>query len=138
MIFDWLRRLLRRPKPLGARGEDAATKYLRRLRYRIIARGVRNQLGEIDIVARDGRTIVFVEVKTRASTDHGHPSEMVTPDKQRRLTRLAVAFLKRYRLLEQPARFDIVAVTWPADARQPRIDHIKHAFEATGFDGFFS
>ncbi|HEX4129780.1 MAG TPA: YraN family protein [Pirellulales bacterium] len=141
-MWQWLARLwpfaTRTSGPLGARGEDAAARYLRGHGYRILARGKRSRMGEIDIVARDGRTLVFVEVKTRTDRAHGHPVEMVHVDKQRRLTRLALGYMKRYRLLEQPARFDIVAITWPADAPQPQIEHFKHAFEATGFDGFFS
>lgn len=101
---------------MGARGEAAAARYLKRLGYRILVRGDRVRLGEIDLVALDGRTIVFVEVKTRESADSGHPAEAVDSGKQRRLTRLALSFLKRHRLLEYPARFDIVAVTWPAGA----------------------
>jgi len=130
--------LARDPLPLGPRGERAAARYLRRQGYKIVARGERSPLGEIDLVAVDGRTVVFVEVKTRESQDGGHPADAVTPDKQRRLTRLALAYLKRHRLLENPARFDVVAITWPAGARQPTIEHLRAAFEATGFKGPFS
>ena len=124
--------------PLGPRGEQAAARYLRRQGYKIVARGERSPLGEIDLVAVDGRTVVFVEVKTRESQDSGHPADAVTPDKQRRLTRLALAYLKRHRLLENPARFDVVAITWPAGARQPTIEHFRAAFDATGFKGPYS
>lgn len=80
-------------------------------------------------MAVDGRMVVFVEVKTRRSDQQGHPSEAVDLAKQRRLTRLATAYLKRRRLLHCAARFDIVAVTWP-DRGRPRIEHFRHAFEA--------
>ena len=70
----------------GQRGELAAAKFLRRLGYRIIAHGERDNLGEIDLIAIDGRTIVFVEVKSRQSTDAGHPADAVDGEKQRRLT----------------------------------------------------
>ena len=85
-----------------------------------------------------GKTIVFVEVKTRQSHAAGHPSDAVDDVKQRRLTRLAVTFLKRYGLVECPARFDVIAITWPAKKWFPKIEHIKNAFEAVGKWEFYS
>jgi putative endonuclease len=126
------------PKTLGRRGEDAAARYLRRQGYRIIARGSRARLGEIDLVCLDRGTIVFVEVKTRTSIEAGHPVEAVTPRKQRHVTRTAVALLKRHRLLESPARFDVVGVTWPEGCRRPTIEHFPDAFEAAGRGEFYS
>lgn len=84
------------------------------------------------------RTIVFVEVKTRESHIAGHPAEAVDERKQTRLTRLALAYLKFHSLLDQPARFDVIAVTWPAGSRQPTIEHFENAFEARGLPGMFS
>ena len=136
-IAAWRREWFR-PRTLGERGEAVAAKYLKRLGYKIVARGERGRLGEIDLVAVDGRTVVFVEVKTRQSQDAGHPADAVDADKQRRLTRLAMAFLKRHGLLEYPVRFDIVAVTWPADRRRPSIEHFRGAFEAQGRESMFS
>jgi putative endonuclease len=133
---DWLRK--RRPKSFGEEGEAAAAKHLRRLGYKIVARRERGRLGEIDIVAVDRQTVVFVEVKTRRSHDAGHPTESITADKQRRLTRSALAFLKRFDLLENPARFDVVAVTWAEHERRPVIEHYQNAFEATGEGQLFS
>ena len=127
-----------RPRPLGARGEALAAKYLKRQGYKIVSRGGRSPFGELDIVAVDGRTLVFAEVKTRASHDAGHPADAVGPDKQQRLTRLALAFLKRHDLLEYPARFDVIAVTWPDGAARPSIEHFKNAFEAIGHGQMFS
>src|SRR6187399_3289756 len=126
------------PKPLGRRGEDAAARYLKKLGYIIVARGHRDNIGEIDLVAVDGRTVVFIEVKTRTSHDAGHPADAVDGKKQQRLTRLALSYMKRHDLLECPARFDVVAVTWPADSNQPTIEHFQNAFEPTGFSGMFS
>jgi putative endonuclease len=127
------------PKALGQRGEEAAARFLRRRGCKILARGDRlRRRDELDLVVLDGKTIVFVEVKTRRSQEFGHPAEAVDPAKQRRLTRLAVTFLKRHRLLEHPARFDVVAVTWPEGSRSPTIEHIQNAFEAAGKDGFYS
>jgi putative endonuclease len=128
----------RRYRSLGQRGERAAERYLRRLRYKIVARRERGRLGEIDLVAVDGRTVVFVEVKTRRSHHSGHPAEAVGPQKQQRLTRLALAYLKRHELLECASRFDVLAITWPAEARRPTIEHIKNAFEAVGRGQMFS
>jgi putative endonuclease len=136
-ILNFLRRFTT-VRTLGQRGEDAAARFLRRRGYKIVARGDRAVLGELDLVAVDGRTIVFVEVKTRESHDKGHPAEAVDPEKQRRLSRLAVAYLRRHDLLEYQARFDVVAVTWPRNARKPVIEHFPHAFEATGWGGMFS
>jgi putative endonuclease len=138
-LLDWLRRLFPK-KTLGQRGEAAAARYLRRRRYKILARGDRCGPGELDLVAldRDRKTIVFVEVKTRQSQAAGHPSDAVDDVKQRRLTRLAVTFLKRYGLLECPARFDVIAITWPAKKWFPTIEHIKNAFEAVGKWEFYS
>ena len=136
-ILGWLRRLSLK-KTLGKRGEAAAARYLRRRGYKILARGDRFGPGELDLVALDGKTIVFIEVKTRESSLAGHPSDAVDNIKQRRLTRLAVTFLKRHGLLECPARFDVVAITWPAKKWFPTIEHIKNAFEAVGKWEFYS
>jgi putative endonuclease len=114
---------------LGNRGERAAARYLRRRGMRIIARGYRTPRGEIDLVARDGATLVFVEVKSRRQ---GTPAEAVTPEKQRRLTVAALHFLKRHNLLDKPCRFDVVAIVWPDDRLSPTIEHIPNAFEAVG------
>ncbi|HQU43881.1 MAG: YraN family protein [Planctomycetia bacterium 21-64-5] len=127
-----------RPATLGQRGEALAARHLRRRGYRIVARGSRAALGELDLVAVDGRTVVFVEVKTRRSQDAGHPADAVDDDKQRRLTRLAVAYLRRHGLLEYPARFDVVAITWPAGRGKPTVEHFPRAFNAVGHDGMFS
>jgi putative endonuclease len=117
---------------LGQRGEAAAARFLHRQGLTIVARSDRGRLGEIDLVAVDQRTVVFVEVKTRRSHEAGHPAEAVDRAKQRRLTRLALTYLKRHGLLENPARFDVVAVTWSDDAKPPVIEHFRNAFEPTG------
>jgi putative endonuclease len=114
---------------LGERGERAAARYLRRQGMRILLRGYRATRGEIDLIARDRDTLVFVEVKARR---RGVPAEAVTSEKQRRITIAALRFLRRHRLLDQRCRFDIVAIVWPDDRRPPQIEHIKNAFEAVG------
>jgi putative endonuclease len=131
LVSRWRQRLFP-AKPLGQRGEAAAARYLRRRRYKILARGHRFRLGELDLVALDGRTIVFVEVKTRESAEAGHPSEAVDRPKQRKLTQMAQSFLKRHRLVDYPARFDVIGITWPPGQRRPTIEHISNAFEAVG------
>ena len=137
VVQRWRERFFPR-KTLGQRGEAAAARYLRRRGYKVLARSDHFGPGELDLVMLDRRTIVFVEVKTRESHAAGHPAEAVDERKQRRLTRLAVTFLKRHRLLEYPARFDVVAITWPTDRRRPEIEHIENAFEAVGEGEFFS
>lgn len=123
---------------LGSRGERAAARFLRGKGYRILERGCRSRVGEIDLVALEGRTIVLVEVKTRRSDKGGTPAEAVGHEKQRRLTRAALGYLKARNLLEQRARFDVVAVTWPEGSRRPVIDHFQNAFESQGTGQFFS
>lgn len=113
------------------RGEGLAARYLQQLGYRLLARGHRNSGGEIDLIARDGQVIVFVEVKTRQSTTHGLPSDAVDREKQRRLTRAALVYLKRRRWLDRASRFDVVSVVWKDDHQPPEITHFRHAFEAT-------
>ena len=137
VVFHWFERLFPK-KTLGQRGEAAAARYLKRRGYKVLARGDRFGPGELDLVMLDRDTIVFVEVKTRQSHDAGHPAEAVDEVKQRKLTRLAVTFLKRYGLLERPARFDVIAITWPAGKWFPTIEHIRNAFEAVGKWEFYS
>lgn len=125
-------------KLLGDRGEVAAVRWLKRSGFRIIAKQYRNAFGEIDIIAKERDQIVFVEVKTRRSTDAGQPFEAVGVHKQRKLTRLALAWLKKHRQLECSARFDVISIVWPEDARAPRIDHFRNAFEPADAGQFFS
>ncbi len=132
----WLR--LDRRLPLGRRGENAAARHLQRLGYVIVARGQRDSIGELDLVAVDRRTVVFVEVKTRTTQDAGHPADAVDDAKQQRLTRLALSYMRRHDLLECRARFDVVAVTWGDASRRPLIEHFRNAFEAVGCEGLFS
>ncbi len=113
----------------GERGERAAARYLKREGMRILVRSYRIPSGEIDLIARQGDLLVFVEVKTRKQ---GAPAEAVGPLKQKRLTSAAMHFLKRHGLLECRWRFDIVAVVWADVGRDPRIEHIPNAFESVG------
>jgi putative endonuclease len=114
---------------LGEGGENAAARHLRGLGYRIIERNFRCELGEVDIIARDGRTLVFVEVKTREEDDPT-PEAQVDAGKQHQLTRAARVYLSRYGTPQPPARFDVIGIVWPA-GRSPQIRHTIDAFEAT-------
>jgi len=134
----WLAAQRPQPKTLGQRGEAAAARFLEKKGYVIVARSNRMRHGELDLVAVDQRTVVFVEVKTRRSHDAGHPADAVDEDKQRRLTHLALIYLKRHHLLECPARFDVVAITWPDDGCEPVIEHYVNAFSAVGQWQLFS
>lgn len=116
---------------LGRRGEDEAARHLQSLGYRILGRRERVLRGDIDIVALDGRTVVFVEVRSRSDTSHGHPAETVGPTKQRRIAELAAAYIRRHRLQDQSVRIDVVAVTFPAEPQaQPVVEHYQNAFES--------
>ena len=110
------------------RGEAIAALCLRLKGYRIEARNWRCALGEIDIVAWDGETLVFVEVKARAGRSAGSPEEAVTGAKQRRLVGLARAYLGKRRGEPPPSRFDVVAVELVAP--WPHIRHLNSAFRA--------
>ncbi len=112
--------------PLGRRGERAAEKYLKRNGYRIVARNFRAAGAEIDLVAIDGETLVFVEVKTRRSRISGAPEEAVDERKQLRMRRAAEAFATRYRAGEKELRFDIVAVN--AAGKRLGIELLRNAF----------
>ncbi len=115
-------------KSLGRRGEEEAARDLARRGLAILDRNVRSRLGEIDLVARDGRTLVFVEVKSRREGAGDPPEAAVTPEKRRRLARLALGYLKMKRLGDSPCRFDVVAVTLDDGDRVSRIRHIPGAF----------
>ncbi len=114
---------------LGQGGETLAAERLESLGYTILGRNVRLSNGELDVVARDGQTVVFIEVKTRSGTGYGSPQEAVDPPKQRRLTRLALEWLQIHELAEASARFDVVAVVMDNRGR-PEIEVFKNAFEA--------
>jgi putative endonuclease len=137
-LNTWLEWLRPTPRPLGPRGERYAARWLRKRGYKIVAGGHRTRYGEIDLVAVLGETIVFVEVKTRASYQLGDAAEAVDAQKQRRFARTALGFLKEHGLLEYPVRFDVIAIVWPDGARTPELLHVPNAFEPSGFGQFFS
>ena len=113
---------------LGKSGEDLACKELERRGYEILTRRYRTRFGEIDIVARSNKTIVFVEVKTRAGDEFGGGAGAVTPWKQRRIAQMAIDYLSRNKLHDQPCRFDVVTVDMKDSG--PEVMVYEHAFEA--------
>ena len=118
-------------RSVGQRGEEEAARFLEKRGFAILDRNVRSRLGEIDLVARDGATVVFVEVKTRREGDA--PEAAVTGGKQRRLGRLAQQYLKWKRLGEVRGRFDVVAVTLDHEGRVKTIRHLPAAFEVAAW-----
>jgi putative endonuclease len=116
----------------GTRSERAAAQFLKRLGYRIVARNYSCPLGELDLVAVEGCSVVFVEVRSTSTEDMSGPANSVDTAKQRRLTELALHFLKKHRLLNCSARFDVLTLSWPAGRRKPQIAHYRNAFEAVG------
>jgi len=86
--------------------------------------------GDIDLVALDGRTVVFVEVRSRSDTVHGHPAETVGPQKQRRIAELATAYIRRHRLEDCQVRIDVVTVTFGPEGSRPVVEHFQNAFDS--------
>ncbi len=114
----------------GHRSERAAAGFLRRLGYRILQHNFSCRLGEIDMVALDGQCIVFVEVRSTESADTAGPAHSVDRRKQQKLTQLGRYYLKVKNVNDHPARFDVLAISWPAQQAEPRIVHFPNAFEA--------
>jgi len=116
-----------KPQNFGKKGESLAAWYLRNKGYKIIEQNYRRRVGESDIIAREKKTIVFVEVKSRKSVRYGSPKWAVTPQKQRKISMVALYYLKATRQTDVKARFDVVAITDNRD--EPQIEIIKNAFE---------
>ena len=115
----------------GKQGEELAVAYLQQLGYRILERNYRCPLGEIDIVAREKGTLVFVEVKSRKSEQFGDPELAVGKTKQRKLTLIALYYLARQNASAQGARFDVVAVKMLGDRTEVKL--IRDAFEPADY-----
>lgn len=117
-------------KLLGDFGEDAACRYLRKHRFRILARNFSCRFGEIDIIARNRDFLVFAEVKLRKNAEHGEAREFVTPAKQRRVIMAAEYWLLKHPAELQP-RFDVIEVYAPEGVltRKPEIHHIEDAYQ---------
>jgi len=118
-------------KLIGRYGESLAREYLQAQGYRILEENFKNKLGEIDLVAQDGKTVCFVEVKTRQSLSQGQPYEAVNAWKIRKLSQMATIYLKyKYYSLEIPSRFDVISIVQDKTS-PPKIQHIKNAFDST-------
>lgn len=120
-----------RKKATGQEGEDIATVFLKKNGYRISERNYRCPIGEIDIVARDKNDLVFVEVKTRRSTDLGYPEQAVGIKKQKKISQLALWYLQEKKLNGVRARFDVVAIMIQPSGNDIRL--IKNAFDFISF-----
>lgn len=116
-------------KILGNRGEDAAASFLERHGLSVLERNFRVKTGEIDIIARDGRTLVFVEVKTRRTEAYGRPGAAVGFRKQQKIIECARWYLRQRQIESCPCRFDVIEVL--AGEGHARIRHIKGAFECS-------
>jgi len=112
---------------LGRSGERQGERFLRRKGYRIVARNYRCPPGEIDLIALDGTTVVFVEVKTRSGDEHADPQDAVTPAKQQHIVRSAQWFLRQTRSEHRASRFDVLAIIRLAD-HSFRFEHFIDAF----------
>ena len=115
-------------KATGIKGEEEAARFLTRCGYAILEKNVRTRVGEIDLVAKEGKTLVFVEVKTRDGSAFGLGAEAVTAVKQRRMTQLALDYMTRHHLTHVPCRFDVVSIRF--DAGGPAIEIVQNAFDA--------
>jgi putative endonuclease len=111
----------------GAQSESLAARLLKRRGYTILETNYRTPLGEIDIIARDRDTIVFVEVKARRSLGFGGPKWAVTPKKQRKISMVALYYLKTTRQSQAKARFDVVAIR--SLTEPPQVEIIQNAFD---------
>ncbi len=113
---------------LGKFGEDLALKELERLGYKKIVSNYNCALGEVDLIAKDGDVLVFVEIKTRKGKSIGYTKEAVNTRKMRQLSKVALYYMKSFKCFEVRARFDVVAVSL-THGNRPEIEVIKNAFE---------
>ena len=114
---------------LGDAGEKLAIRFLKANRYQVIARNVRFSIGEIDVIARHKKTLVFIEVKTRQSTQYCHPIEVVDKKKRQKIKQMAMQYYRneKYAVKGCAMRFDIITLIWP-EGKQPQIEHFVDAF----------
>ncbi|HAG10758.1 MAG TPA: YraN family protein [Desulfotomaculum sp.] len=113
---------------LGRRGEDEAVSYLRKKGYILLQRNYRCPLGEIDVIAKDSKTLVFIEVRARSSERFGTPQESVNRNKMLKIHRVAQYYLKTVQKEEEPVRFDVLALMFDLENQLKQLEHIKGAF----------
>lgn len=111
----------------GRFGEDLAVRFLKKQGYKIICRNYRTKFGEIDIIAKDTDTIAFIEVKSRRTSTFGHPKCSITHEKQKRISKTALYYLKTTDQSNASARFDVVTVN--SHNKKTDVEIIKNAFE---------
>ena len=113
---------------LGKQGEAIAVHYLQQRKYTIIEQNFRCKCGELDIIAREGKVTVFIEVKTRKNLSYGPPQLAVTPFKQRQISKAALFYLAQKKMQGTNARFDVIAILLGYN-EVPQIEHIINAFD---------
>lgn len=125
--------MLKSKQEIGAEGELAAEKYLKKNRYTILQKNFRTKIGEADIICyhKPEKTLVFVEVKTRKSTAFGTPETAVTRKKQRQIIKSAIAYMKKNGIKDTTIRFDVISIITNAE-HAPEINHFTNAFQADG------
>lgn len=118
----------RETKNFGKLAEKEAVRFLKKWRYRIVERNYTCPFGEIDIIALDGRTLVFIEVKARRSLEGGYPEDAVTQRKQAQIAHAAIHFREKKKVHNVPGRFDVLSLHYDDDTKRWSINHIKDAF----------
>lgn len=121
--------MLNRNQRFGKKGERMASRFLKKRGYEILETNYRSPFGEIDIIARYGKTIVFVEVKSRRTDRFGPPAGAVDRRKQERISKSALFYLKKHRLMNMPARFDVLGIL--SNGKTMDFELIENAFESS-------
>ena len=114
-------------RDLGQQGEREAEKFLSAQRYAIVAKNYRSPFGEVDLIALDRHTLVFVEVRTHSGAAFGDPLASVNTRKQRQIARTALHYLSRHQLQDREARFDVIGIRW--EGENAHLTHVKGAFD---------
>ncbi|MEA4848779.1 MAG: YraN family protein [Clostridiaceae bacterium] len=122
-------------KIIGAFGEDMACEYLEEYGYKVLERNFSCRTGELDIIALEGETVAFIEVKTRSSERYGLPSEAISISKQGKIVKTALYYMQRNRLLDRMCRFDVLEIIIE-DEDNHRINLIRDAFQYSGRYGY--
>lgn len=125
----WKKKVVPATKTTGQWGEARALQHLSDRGYTIVATNYRKRYGEIDIIAKDGNTLVFIEVKCRSHQGFGSALEAVDFRKQQRICRVAMEYLQSHREDEGDARFDVIAIYRRAGTESASIEHIENAFD---------
>lgn len=116
-------------KNIAKIGETLAAEHLKACGYQLLSQNYRYKRGEIDLIAKKGDRIVFVEVKTRRSLRYGKPQYAVTKQKQRQISKIAIAYLQAKNLLDKPCRFDVIAIHLSPQLELLRLEQIENAFD---------